>query len=31
MDRTGDEVMPQFFHASMDNGVIDLRNVEVRS
>jgi len=31
MDRTGDEAMPQFFHASMTNGVIDLRNVEVRS
>jgi CRISPR-associated protein Cas5d len=31
IDRTDDEAMPQFFHASMTNGVMDLRNVEVRS
>lgn len=31
MDYSGKEPMPQFFHARMENGVIDLRNVEVRS
>ncbi len=31
IDRTKDEAMPQFFHAIMDNGVVDLRNAEVRS
>ncbi len=31
MDYSGKEPMPQFFHAEMDNGIIDLRNVEVRS
>jgi len=31
MDYNGKEPMPQFFHAEMKNGSIDLRNVEVRS
>jgi len=31
MDYSGKEVMPQFFHAEMKDGRIDLRNVEVRS
>jgi len=31
MDYSGKEPMPQFFHAVMENGRIDLRNVEVRS
>lgn len=31
MDYTGKEPMPQFFYAKMENGSIDLRNVEVRS
>ena len=31
VDRTGEEPMPQFFNATMDQGVVDLRNVEVRS
>ena len=30
-DYSDKEPMPQFFHAWMENGVIDLRNVEVRS
>jgi len=31
LDYSGREPMPQFFHVEMDNGVIDLRNVEVCS
>lgn len=31
MDYSKDEPMPQFFHAALTNGSIDLRNVEVRS
>ena len=31
LDYSGREPMPQFFHARMENGCIDLRNVEVRS
>jgi len=31
MDYSGDEPMPQFFHAELKNGSLDLRNVEVRS
>ena len=31
MDYSGKEPMPQFFHAEMKEGSIDLRNVEVRS
>ena len=31
MDYSGKEPMPQFFHAIMENGRIDLRDVEVRS
>jgi len=31
MDYSGKEIMPQFFHAEMTDGKIDLRNVEVRS
>ncbi|MFH7326888.1 type I-C CRISPR-associated protein Cas5c [Desulfurivibrio sp. C05AmB] len=31
LDFFGKEPMPQFFHARMENGCIDLRNVEVRS
>ena len=31
MDYSGKEPMPQFFHATMRNGRIDLRDVEVRS
>ena len=31
MDYSDKEIMPQFFHAQMHNGTIDLRNVEVRS
>ena len=31
MDYSGKEPMPQFFHAYMEKGRIDLRNVEVRS
>ncbi|MCF8131464.1 MAG: type I-C CRISPR-associated protein Cas5c [Deltaproteobacteria bacterium] len=31
MDYTGKEPMPQFFHAKLIEGKIDLRNVEVRS
>ena len=31
IERSGDEPMPQFFHARMEKGSIDLRNVEVRS
>jgi len=31
MDYDSNEPMPQFFHAKMENGNIDLRNVEVRS
>ena len=31
MDYSGKEPMPQFFHARMENGSLDLRNVEVRS
>lgn len=31
LDYSGKEPMPQFFHAVMDNGRIDLRNVEVKS
>jgi CRISPR-associated protein Cas5d len=31
LDYSGREPMPQFFHAHMKNGYIDLRNVEVRS
>ncbi len=31
MDYTGKEPMPQFFHAEMSNGKVDLRGVEVRS
>lgn len=31
LDYSGKEPMPQFFHAEMDGGIIDLRNVEVRS
>lgn len=31
MDFSGKEPMPQFFHARMEKGCIDLRNVEVRS
>ncbi len=31
IDYSGKEPMPQFFHAVMENGRIDLRNAEVRS
>lgn len=31
MDYSGKEPMPQFFHAEMENGSIDLKDVEVRS
>jgi CRISPR-associated protein Cas5d len=31
MDFSGKEPMPQFFHARMEMGCVDLRNVEVRS
>ncbi|VGO22960.1 type I-C CRISPR-associated protein Cas5c [Pontiella sulfatireligans] len=31
MDYSGAEPMPQFFHAQMEDGSINLRNVEVRS
>ncbi len=31
MDYSCEPPMPQFFHAEMENGIIDLRNVEVRS
>jgi len=31
IDYSGKEPMPQFFHARMENGSIDLRDVEVRS
>ncbi|BCO10501.1 type I-C CRISPR-associated protein Cas5 [Desulfolithobacter dissulfuricans] len=31
MDYTGKEPMPRFFHAVMQHGRVDLRNVEVRS
>ncbi len=31
LDYRGKEPMPQFFHAELKNGSIDLRNVEVRS
>lgn len=31
IDRTQEEPMPQFFHATMNQGIVDLRNVEVRS
>lgn len=31
MDYSGKEPMPQFFHARMENGHVDLRDVEVRS
>lgn len=31
LDYSGKEPMPQFFHAEMNDGKIDLRNVEVRS
>ena len=31
IDYSGKEPMPQFFHARMENGRVDLRNVEVRS
>ncbi len=31
MDYSGKETMPQFFHAEMADGIIDLRNTEVRS
>ena len=31
MDYSCKETMPQFFHAEMTNGIIDLRNAEVRS
>ena len=31
MDYSGTEPMPQFFHAEMIDGTIDLRNVEVRA
>lgn len=31
MDYSGKETMPQFFHAEMIDGIIDLRNTEVRS
>lgn len=31
LDYSGKEPMPQFFHAHMENGCIDLRNVDVRS
>jgi len=31
MDYSGEEPMPQFFHAQMENGSINLRNAEVRS
>ncbi len=31
LDYSGAEPMPQFFHAEMTDGTIDLRNVEVRS
>jgi CRISPR-associated protein Cas5d len=31
MDYSGKEPMPQFFHAELKDGSIDLRNVEVRS
>jgi len=31
LDYSGENPMPQFFHARMESGSIDLRNVEVRS
>lgn len=31
LDYSGEETMPQFFHAQMENGSINLRNAEVRS
>ncbi len=31
MDYRGKEAVPMFFHAVMNNGIIDLRNVEVKS
>lgn len=31
MDYSGKEPMPQFFHAQMENGSVNLRNAEVRS
>ena len=31
MDYSGEETMPQFFHAQLTNGSIDLRTAEVRS
>ncbi|MCL7489414.1 MAG: type I-C CRISPR-associated protein Cas5c [Desulfobulbaceae bacterium] len=31
MDYSGRDAMPQFFHARLENGCVDLRNVEVRS
>lgn len=31
LDYSGEEPMPQFFHAQMENGSINLRNMEVRS
>jgi CRISPR-associated protein Cas5d len=31
LDYSGKEPMPQFFHAKMENGSINLRDVEVRS
>jgi len=31
LDYSGKEPMPQFFHAQMENGSINLRNTEVRS
>lgn len=31
IDRSGDEPVPQFFHARMTDGVVDLREVEVRT
>jgi len=31
IDYSGEEPMPQFFHAQLENGTINLQNVEVRS
>lgn len=31
MDYSGSDIMPKFFHAEMNDGIIDLRNTEVRS
>lgn len=31
IDHSGDEPLPQFFHAMMKEGIIDLRDVEVRA